>query len=58
MSQKIIRIQKDKLNNLRISFESYITGSTICLETLYFVDCESDDGRSEIFFGSNERYIY
>ena len=27
-------------------------------ETLYFVDCESADGRSEIFLGSNERYIH
>ena len=34
------------------------TGSTICSETLYFVDCESADGRSEKILGSNERYIH
>ena len=28
---------------------SITTGSTICLETLYFVDCEPADGRSENF---------
>ena len=37
---------------------SKYTGSTICSETLYFVDCESADWRSEKFLGSNERYIY
>ena len=36
----------------------YHTGSTICSETLYFVDCESADWRSEKILGSNERYIY
>ena len=34
------------------------TGSTICSETLYFVDCESADGRSENYLSSNERYIH
>ena len=34
------------------------TGSTISSETLYFVDCESADGRSEKNLGSNERYIH
>ena len=33
------------------------TGPTISSETLYFVDCKSADGRSELFFDLNERYI-
>ena len=34
------------------------TGSTIRSETLYFVDYESADGRSEKYLDSNERYIH
>ena len=34
------------------------TGSTISSKTLYFVDCESANGKSEKKLGSNERYIH
>ena len=34
------------------------TGSTISSERLYFVYCESADGKSEKKLDSNERYIH
>ena len=37
---------------------SQYTGLTISSETLYFVDCESADGKRENNLGSNERYIH